>query len=101
MGYCLPVVPCTSLTFKCSSKVCIGKENPECDGIVDCSNGFDERNCGEYCTTAAQPYSTLPRLPSATHQTSWAVSGPTLYSGGLGQPLVVHVLLGPPEPTTR
>lgn len=48
MGYCLPVVPCTSLTFKCSSKVCIGKENPECDGIVDCSNGFDERNCGEH-----------------------------------------------------
>ncbi|XP_010005565.1 PREDICTED: transmembrane protease serine 9 [Chaetura pelagica] len=40
-----PVVPCTSLTFKCSSKVCIGKENPECDGIVDCSNGFDEHNC--------------------------------------------------------
>ncbi|XP_053906502.1 transmembrane protease serine 9 isoform X2 [Cuculus canorus] len=47
-----PVVPCTSLTFKCSSNVCIGKQNPECDGIVDCSNDFDEHNCGEYCFAA-------------------------------------------------
>ncbi|KAJ6657237.1 hypothetical protein lerEdw1_002604 [Lerista edwardsae] len=41
----VPVVPCTPSTFKCSSKVCIGKANPECDGIVDCSNGRDEWNC--------------------------------------------------------
>ncbi|XP_074834435.1 transmembrane protease serine 9 [Carettochelys insculpta] len=41
----LPAVPCTSFTFKCSSKICIGKANPECDGIADCSNGSDERNC--------------------------------------------------------
>ncbi|XP_015276328.1 PREDICTED: transmembrane protease serine 9 [Gekko japonicus] len=40
-----PVVPCTLTTFKCSSKVCIGKLNPECDDIVDCSNGRDEWNC--------------------------------------------------------
>ncbi|XP_054252206.1 transmembrane protease serine 9 isoform X2 [Indicator indicator] len=40
-----PVVPCTSLTFRCSSKVCIGKENPECDGVLDCSNGLDEHSC--------------------------------------------------------
>ncbi|XP_077188461.1 transmembrane protease serine 9 [Paroedura picta] len=40
-----PVVPCTPTTFKCSSKVCIGKSNPECDDIVDCSNGRDEWNC--------------------------------------------------------
>uniref|UniRef100_A0A8C3V3R3 Peptidase S1 domain-containing protein n=1 Tax=Catharus ustulatus TaxID=91951 RepID=A0A8C3V3R3_CATUS len=48
----LSVVPCTSLTFKCSSKMCIGKENPECDGVVDCSNGFDERNCGKFSSVA-------------------------------------------------
>ncbi|XP_060088509.1 LOW QUALITY PROTEIN: transmembrane protease serine 9 [Heteronotia binoei] len=40
-----PVVPCTPTTFRCSSKVCIGKLNPECDDIVDCSNGRDEWNC--------------------------------------------------------
>uniref|UniRef100_A0ACB8F208 Uncharacterized protein n=1 Tax=Sphaerodactylus townsendi TaxID=933632 RepID=A0ACB8F208_9SAUR len=40
-----PAVPCTPTTFKCSSKVCIGKLNPECDDIVDCSNGRDEWNC--------------------------------------------------------
>ncbi|KAL8178000.1 UNVERIFIED_CONTAM: hypothetical protein K2H54_025125 [Gekko kuhli] len=40
-----PVVPCTPTTFKCSSKVCIGKLNPECDDVVDCSNGRDEWNC--------------------------------------------------------
>ncbi|XP_061456718.1 transmembrane protease serine 9 isoform X2 [Rhineura floridana] len=40
-----PGVPCTPSTFKCSGKVCIGKANPECDGVVDCSNGRDESNC--------------------------------------------------------
>nr|XP_028569345.1 transmembrane protease serine 9 isoform X4 [Podarcis muralis] len=38
-------VPCTPSTFKCSGKVCIGKANPECDGVMDCSNGRDEANC--------------------------------------------------------
>lgn len=79
MGYCLPVVPCTSFTFKCSSKVCIGKENPECDGIVDCSNGFDEHNCGEYCFAACdcRPAlfyitQTLQCNPPTSHGLSWA-----------------------------
>ncbi|XP_030076163.1 transmembrane protease serine 9 isoform X2 [Microcaecilia unicolor] len=38
-------VPCTSLTYKCSNKVCISKLNPECDGVQDCSTGSDERKC--------------------------------------------------------
>ncbi|KAF7235921.1 Transmembrane protease serine 9 [Varanus komodoensis] len=38
-------VPCTPSTFQCSSKVCIGKANPECDGVADCGNGRDETNC--------------------------------------------------------
>nr|XP_033811914.1 transmembrane protease serine 9 [Geotrypetes seraphini] len=40
-----PTVPCTSLTYKCSNKVCISKLNPECDGVQDCSTGSDERKC--------------------------------------------------------
>ncbi|XP_026544402.1 LOW QUALITY PROTEIN: transmembrane protease serine 9 [Notechis scutatus] len=40
-----PAVPCTPSTFKCSNKVCIGKANPECDGIIDCGNGWDETGC--------------------------------------------------------
>ncbi|XP_025031742.1 transmembrane protease serine 9 [Python bivittatus] len=48
-----PAVPCTPSTFKCSSKVCIGKVNPECDGVVDCANGWDETNCNCGLTPAA------------------------------------------------
>lgn len=93
--YSLPVVPCTSFTFKCSSNVCIGKENPECDGIADCSNGFDEHNCGK-CCFAALFY--ITSHPSATINFSWATLGPT---GALGQPLVVQVLPGLSEPIKR
>ncbi|CAI5798686.1 transmembrane protease serine 9 [Podarcis lilfordi] len=45
-------VPCTPSTFKCSGKVCIGKANPECDGVMDCSNGRDEANCNCGSTSA-------------------------------------------------
>ncbi|KAM6467551.1 LOW QUALITY PROTEIN: transmembrane protease serine 9 [Liasis olivaceus] len=48
-----PAVSCTPSTFKCSSKVCIGKVNPECDGVVDCANGWDETNCNCGLTPAA------------------------------------------------
>ncbi|XP_058019743.1 transmembrane protease serine 9 [Ahaetulla prasina] len=48
-----PAVPCTPSTFKCSSKVCIGKANPECDGIIDCGNGWDETGCNCGLATAA------------------------------------------------
>ncbi|KAM9265696.1 transmembrane protease serine 9 [Morus bassanus] len=69
-----PVVPCTSLTFKCSSKVCIGKENPECDGIVDCSNGFDERNCDCGLTTALAFNKIVGGSTAARGEWPWQVS---------------------------
>ncbi|XP_025961183.2 transmembrane protease serine 9 isoform X1 [Dromaius novaehollandiae] len=69
-----PVVPCTSLTFKCSSKVCIGKVNPECDGIVDCSNGSDERNCDCGLTTALAFNKIVGGSTAARGEWPWQVS---------------------------
>uniref|UniRef100_W5M9V0 Transmembrane serine protease 9 n=1 Tax=Lepisosteus oculatus TaxID=7918 RepID=W5M9V0_LEPOC len=40
----LPRVNCSS-HFKCAPGACISKINPECDGINDCKNRADERNC--------------------------------------------------------
>ncbi|XP_077573475.1 transmembrane protease serine 9 [Stigmatopora nigra] len=34
-----------SENFKCSPTSCISKFNPECDGIPDCPNQADEKNC--------------------------------------------------------
>ncbi|XP_023809895.1 transmembrane protease serine 9 [Oryzias latipes] len=39
-----PAINCSE-SFQCSSALCITKVNPECDGVPDCSNGADERNC--------------------------------------------------------
>ncbi|XP_049910862.1 transmembrane protease serine 9 [Epinephelus moara] len=40
----LPVLNCTG-NFQCSTTSCISKVNPECDGVPDCPNQADERNC--------------------------------------------------------
>ncbi|XP_068447689.1 transmembrane protease serine 9 [Clinocottus analis] len=40
----LTVLNCTE-NFECSSSSCISKVNPECDGVPDCPNQADERNC--------------------------------------------------------
>ncbi|XP_041648263.1 transmembrane protease serine 9 [Cheilinus undulatus] len=40
----LPVSNCSS-NFQCSATSCISKVNPECDGVPDCPNQADERNC--------------------------------------------------------
>ncbi|XP_064424674.1 transmembrane protease serine 9 [Latimeria chalumnae] len=41
----MTAVSCNNSTFSCSAHVCISKANAKCDGIYDCSNGFDEYNC--------------------------------------------------------
>ncbi|KAM8745376.1 transmembrane protease serine 9 [Acanthopagrus schlegelii] len=40
----LPALNCSG-NFQCSSTTCISKVNPECDGVPDCPNQADERNC--------------------------------------------------------
>nr|XP_057929695.1 transmembrane protease serine 9 [Doryrhamphus excisus] len=40
----LPVSNCSG-SFQCSATSCISKVNPECDGVPDCPNQADERNC--------------------------------------------------------
>ncbi|XP_043358785.1 transmembrane protease serine 9 [Dermochelys coriacea] len=70
----LPVVPCTSFTFKCSSKICIGKANPECDGVSDCSNGSDERNCNCGMTPAAAFSKIVGGSGAARGEWPWQVS---------------------------
>ncbi|XP_078141870.1 transmembrane protease serine 9 [Centroberyx gerrardi] len=40
----LPALNCSG-NFQCSASSCISKVNPECDGVLDCPNQADERNC--------------------------------------------------------
>ncbi|KAL3047815.1 hypothetical protein OYC64_021894 [Pagothenia borchgrevinki] len=40
----LNVMNCSG-NFQCSATACIGKVNAECDGVSDCANEADERNC--------------------------------------------------------
>lgn len=40
------ILRCPNNTFNCGN-MCISRKK-ECDGKFDCSNGSDEKNCGEY-----------------------------------------------------
>lgn len=44
-------VDCSSCGFGCfpckNSSECV-PQRKNCDGIVDCTNGYDERNCGTF-----------------------------------------------------
>ncbi|XP_026201848.1 transmembrane protease serine 9 [Anabas testudineus] len=40
----LPGLNCSG-NYRCSATSCISKVNPECDGVADCPNQADERNC--------------------------------------------------------
>lgn len=33
--------------YNCGGGECVNKINPECDGVADCSNEADEKNCGK------------------------------------------------------
>lgn len=33
--------------YNCGGDMCISKTNPECDGVSDCPNDADEKNCGK------------------------------------------------------
>ncbi|XP_078235019.1 transmembrane protease serine 9 isoform X1 [Pogona vitticeps] len=70
----LPGVPCSPSTFKCSSKVCIGKVNPECDGIPDCSNGKDEADCDCGLTLATAFSKIVGGSGAARGEWPWQVS---------------------------
>lgn len=41
------MVTCTKDTYRCKNGLCVSKINPECDGKKDCSDGSDEKYCGE------------------------------------------------------
>ena len=41
------VVTCTEHTYRCLNGLCVDKSNPQCDGKADCTDGSDEKDCGE------------------------------------------------------
>ncbi|XP_028307961.1 A-type voltage-gated potassium channel KCND1 isoform X2 [Gouania willdenowi] len=43
---------CSEFSFLCGDGVCVRKDNPQCDGHVDCEDGTDE----EHCECGVRPY---------------------------------------------
>ncbi|XP_071492669.1 MAM and LDL-receptor class A domain-containing protein 2-like isoform X3 [Diadema antillarum] len=50
---------CNSWDYPCNDGQCI-PDSWECDGIVDCSDGGDENNCGGYSTPGDDYYASTP-----------------------------------------
>ncbi|KAJ7308140.1 hypothetical protein JRQ81_008653 [Phrynocephalus forsythii] len=69
-----PGVPCGPSTFKCSRRVCIGKVNPECDGVLDCANGWDEANCNCGLAPAVASSKIVGGSSAARGEWPWQVS---------------------------
>lgn len=44
---------CTDFTFACGNGICVNKLNAECDTVPDCSDGSDEKGCGESLSLTA------------------------------------------------
>ncbi|XP_053228790.1 transmembrane protease serine 9 isoform X6 [Podarcis raffonei] len=82
-------VPCTPSTFKCSGKVCIGKANPECDGVMDCSNGRDEANCrtSSLLVKKRTPSSVPPQASNVFMSQEGTARPPSLWIPGIPFPV--------------
>ena len=52
--WCCTETSCSDLRYRCNSGSCILKKNARCDGVTDCSDHSDERDCGE-SSTGTQP----------------------------------------------
>lgn len=67
----MSIVPCTKHTYRCNNGLCVSKGNPECDGKKDCSDGSDEKDCGEQGHTVVQAH-TEAEITSVPHSPSSA-----------------------------
>lgn len=83
---CMSVVygaGCGETEFRCTDGRCIGYEL-QCNGVEECSDGSDERDCGNYAIHNT-PYS----LP---HSHLYAHLGQTFLKVGIS---VINSLIGP------